>query len=138
MGSIFLSDSLRTILLTAGRQALARRDDIRIDDLLNALLQDPLGARIAPAIAPTVTWPAPETLAEAALGLCLHIDDRLVAFERRAQRLFALGADRVLLGNYEPRHLAQAIGEMAMTSRAPFARYGLDPRAWQRALSANP
>lgn len=138
MNSVAISRSLQSILSRAAHNALARHDDLRVDDLLIGLLDDPFGARVAPALLPSEQWPHPETTAESRSELSLYLDESLIAFAQSAHRLFALGAERVLLGEYEPRHLAQAIGEMSVTTRAPFARFGLDPLAWRRALSKNP
>ena len=130
MSRTFLSADILALLHYASQEALKRQDKIRTEDLFLALLASPIGQHFHHALEtiPTSTSDARPS------NLRLILEETIISFDLPSEQLFLLGAEQVILGDYLPKHLATAIIHMALTSRAPFAHYGLNPQKWRDAL----
>lgn len=122
------------LLEHAAECAVLRCAPIGMEDLLAALCANPrLGPRLSAALAASHQWvPLDENVPE--VELALYACNQHVAFDREGQRAFLNGAKAVLLGPYEPRHLAEAIGASAELHPERFTRFGFEARAWRQAL----
>lgn len=129
-----LANPLVILLEEAAKKARAAHRAVALDDLIAALGESrSFVGNLAGATFPPHAWQPPKETA-AAVDLHVWSEGEDVAIDRECQRLLLEGAKAVLLGPYEPRHLAEAIGAAAELHPERFTRFGFDARAWRRAL----
>jgi hypothetical protein len=129
-----LANCLVTVLEDAAARARLNTSCIRLEEMLQALCAyASLGTRLSSALSDPLFW-KPAHVASIMAETGVWSEDCCVMFDQQTQRLFFDGSQAVLLGPYEPRHLAQAIGAAGELHPESFTRFGFDARGWRRAL----